>query len=134
MNTSRIKKILVLLLIIGLIFIQVLNPKVHAEGLDINNLFGNEITDEEGNGSDLNNVENNVVANNTVNNNTSLNSILSNNTVANNTTTNNTTTNNTTNNTTLPKTGTSENILISLMVICAISGVYAYKKVKEYNM
>ena len=42
--------------------------------------------------------------------------------------------NNKTNNTTLPKTGTSENVLIALMAICVISSVYAYKKVKEYNM
>lgn len=132
MNTSRIKKIIVLLVIIGLIFIQILNPKVNAEGIDINNIFGNEITDDEGNGSDLNNAVNNTSLDNIVNeaaNNTSNNAT---NNVVNNTTKN--TTNNTSNNSTLPKTGTSENVLLLLMGICAISGIYAYKKVKEYNM
>lgn len=122
MNTSRIKKILVLLVIVGLIFIQILNPRVNAEGINVNDIFGNEITDEEGNGSDLNKTSNDTTLDNAVNDATN----KTNNTV------NNTT--NTTNNTTLPKTGTSENVLIVLIGVCAISGVYAYKKVKEYNM
>lgn len=126
MNTSKVKKIAILSLIIGLIFIQVLNPKVNAEALDFNNLFGNQMGNEIGNHNNLtleNNTANNAV-NNQVNNTTNR---TVNNTI-------NKVVNNNTNKTTLPKTGANENILITLMVICAISGVYAYRKVKEYNM
>ena len=50
--------------------------------------------------------------------------------------TENTESNNTATNTnkTLPKTGTNENIIIGLMVICTVAGIYAFKKVKDYNM
>lgn len=98
MNISKIKKILVLTLIIGLIFIQVLNPKVMAE-TDLDNLFGNQFGDPLGDHKNVS-VDNNEEPQNTA----------------------------------LPKTGANENIIITLMAICAISGVYAYKKVKEYNM
>ena len=119
MNRSKVKKIASILLIVGLICIKLINPTVNAEEIDINSLFGNEI----GNGSDLNTQQENIVENtankqvqNTTNN--QVNNVV----------------NNKTNNTTLPKTGTSENVLIALMVICIVSSVYAYKKVKEYNM
>ena len=108
---SSVKKIAVILLIVSLILIQVMNPVVRAEEINFNNLFGNEITDNEGNGSDLNVPANNAVENNTPVENTA-----------------------NTNNTTLPKTGANENILIALIGVCIISSVYAYKKVKEYNM
>lgn len=54
--------------------------------------------------------------------------------------TNITNTNNTTNNTsatneTLPKTGITEDYaIIAFAVICGISAIYAYKKVKNYNI
>ncbi len=121
MNISRIKKIFVLLLIIGLIFIQ--TYKVGATSTDADLL--NQILGENGENSSLNTADdttNNTIANTATN------------TATNNTT--NTVTNNTTNktSTTLPSTGANENIIIALIVICGVAGVYAFKKVKEYNM
>ena len=115
MNTGKIKKIVILSIIIGTIFIQVLNPNVNATDYDFNAMFGNQMGTEIGNHTNL------TIENNTTNNNET-------------DETGNKVVNNSTNKTTLPKTGANENILITLMVVCAISGVYAYKKVKEYNM
>ncbi len=62
------------------------------------------------------------------------------NTSGTNNTTNITNTNNTTNNTsatneTLPKTGITEDYaIIAFAVICGVSAIYAYKKVKNYNI
>ena len=71
-------------------------------------------------------------------NNTTLNNTNTNNTVKNNTTNNNTTnkTNNgITNANTLPKAGTTQNIsAIVIAIIFGISAVYAYKKIKDYNI
>lgn len=67
----------------------------------------------------------NVTANNTVTNNTT--SILtSNNTVSQ---------YNTTNTTALPKTGESDiYVVTALIAICGVSAIYAYKKIRDYNM
>lgn len=115
---SGMKKMAVIFVIVALILLQVMNPVVKAEELDLGNLFGNEITDNDGNGSDLN-----VPANNTVENNIPVNNATVDNTP-----------NKNTNNTTLPKTGANENMLIVLISVCVISSIYAYKKVKEYNV
>lgn len=119
MNISKVKKIAVLLLIIGLIFIQVLNPRVNATSFDLNSLLGNEMGNQIGDDGNVTVGGNNTVENNAIENNTSV---------------NNTSVNTQKNNTTLPQAGANENMIIALIVICAISGVYAYKKVKEYNM
>ncbi len=45
------------------------------------------------------------------------------------------TTNNTSSNETLPKTGITEDYaIIAFAVVCGISAIYAYKKVKNYNI
>lgn len=59
-------------------------------------------------------------------------------------TTNNTTTNNVVNttktynnttNTTLPKTGENDiYIIVALVAVCGISAIYAYKKIRDYNI
>lgn len=79
---------------------------------------------------------NNVVSNNTANN--AVNIASGTNNVANNTTNistissyNNTNKNNTTN---LPKTGANDYIVIALIAVVGVSAIYAYKKVREYNV
>lgn len=51
-----------------------------------------------------------------------------------NTSTNYNTTNTNTNNT-LPKTGVTDGYVVAiLMVVCAISAIYAYRKIRDYNI
>lgn len=66
------------------------------------------------------NVVPNVVANTQ---NTNLNTVRS-----------NTANNSTYQNTTLPKTGSNDFAVIGLAIVCGISAIYAYKKIKDYNM
>lgn len=43
-------------------------------------------------------------------------------------------TNNTTNTQTLPKTGVTDGYVVAILVtVCAISAIYAYKKIRDYN-
>lgn len=114
MKKSKVIKVLALLLILVLIVFQAY--RVGAATID-------EILGEGGETSNLQQEGN-----------TSLNQAL-NSTSTNETNKQNTTVNKTTNtNKTLPKTGTNENIIIGLMVVCTLAGVYAFKKVKDYNM
>lgn len=40
-----------------------------------------------------------------------------------------------TNNTTLPKTGVTDGYVVAILVaVCAISAIYAYKKIRDYNI
>ncbi len=121
MNKNKVTKILVLLLILGLIIIQAcrvgamsIGDIIGDDNTSLNALLGNETNT----GSDLFNDAN--TATNTSNTATNTTNLISNST--------------TNTNKTLPKTGTNENIIIGLMVICTIAGVYAFKKVKDYNM
>ena len=42
--------------------------------------------------------------------------------------------NNTTTNTTLPQTGVTDGYVVAILVtVCAISAIYAYKKIRDYN-
>ena len=124
MMKSKITKILVLLLIIGLIIMKVFSVGVSASTIDAILSGGNEIEPDE-------NTVNDPAGNNVLND--PLNDALANTNTNTNTNTNLTNLN-TNNNTSLPKTGTNENIIIGLMVICTAAGIYAFKKVKEYNM
>lgn len=76
----------------------------------------------------VNNSATNNTANNTVNNttNNSTNNIVGN--VSNSSKYNNT---NTTN---LPKTGANDYALIAVIAICIVSAIYAYKKIRDYNV
>ena len=123
MNKNKVTKILVLLLILGLIIIQACRVGAMSIGdiigdndTSLNALLGNETNT----GNDLFNGAN--TATNTGNTVTNTTNLISNSTT------------NTNTNKTLPKTGTNENIIIGLMVICTIAGIYAFKKVKDYNM
>ncbi len=120
MMKSRITKILVLLLIIGLIMVKVFSVAVSASSIQ-EILEGNQITDENGGTSGL-------PTTNTPTTNTPTTNTPTTNTPTTNTPTTNTNTNK------LPKTGANENVIIGLMVICAAGGIYAFKKVKEYNV
>lgn len=122
MSRNKVVKILILLLVLTLIVIQtcrvgamtidqILGPGNEASDLTENTASNNTATDL------LN------TATNTTNNTANTTPITS---ISNNTTTNT--------NKTLPKTGTNENIIIGLMVICTVAGIYAFKKVKDYNM
>lgn len=111
------KKILSVILMISLLFV-VLQTSVSATDFDIDKFLnenGNMTTIEETNST-----------NNT-------------NTTTTNNVTNITNTNNVTNNTqvneTLPKTGITEDYaIIAFAIICGISAIYAYRKVKNYNI
>lgn len=121
MNKNKVTKILVLLLILGLIIMKACS--VGAAGGSIAEILGpdNEISNlQAGNNSSFNNLLNPGTTTNTP----------ANTPIANNSGITNRT--NTTNS--LPKTGTNENIIIGLMVICTAAGIYAFKKVKDYNM
>ena len=50
-------------------------------------------------------------------------------------TTTNTNVNTNTNTETLPKTGVTDGYVVAILVtVCAISAIYAYKKIRDYNM
>lgn len=101
------RKILSVILIISLLFV-VLQTSVFATNDD----FYQQILEDLG-GSDTNTANTNNT-NNVTN-------------IAN--------TNNTSANETLPKTGVTENYaIIAFAVICGVSAIYAYRKVKNYNI
>ncbi len=116
MSRKKVVKIFILLLVLGLIIIQTCRvgamtiDQILGEGNETSNLQQTDNTSTE-----LFNTAGNTTTNTTP--------ITS---VSNNTATNT--------NKALPKTGTNENIIIGLMIICTIAGVYAFKKVKDYNM
>ena len=72
-----------------------------------------------------------IIGGNTTENTTPQNTTTQNYTPLNTSTTYNTT--NTTN--TLPKTGVTDGYVVAiLMVVCAISAIYAYRKIRDYNI
>ncbi len=105
------RKILSVILIISLLFV-VLKTSVWATNDDLVYQQIQEALGENTNNTNTTNV-NNVVTPKNVNN----------------------TTNNESANETLPKTGITEDYaIIAFAVICGISAIYAYKKVKKYNI
>lgn len=108
------KKVLSVILIISLLFV-ILQTSVLASDFDINKFLnenGNMTTIEETNNT--NTTETNNVTDITNTNNVS---------------------NNTQVNETLPKTGITEDYaIIAFAIICGISAIYAYRKVKNYNI
>lgn len=103
------RKILSVILIISLVFI-VLQTSVIATDLDLNSILSGTIPEIE-NITNENAVETNNITN-----------------VVN-------TNNNQSPDETLPKTGVTENYaIISFAVICGVSAIYAYRKVKNYNI
>lgn len=108
---SKIKNVIIIA-IIGILIIMMTNI-VNATDDDT---YVNIIDENANNNSTLNNT-NNTNKNNTNNN------------------TNNNTTNSTTNADTLPKAGLTQNVsAIVLVTIFGISAIYAYKKIREYNI
>lgn len=112
MSRNKVVKILILLLVLTLIVIQT----CRVGAMTIDQILGP--------GNETSNLTENTASNNTATNNTANTTPIT--SISNNTTTNT--------NKTLPKTGTNENIIIGLMVICTVAGIYAFKKVKDYNM
>ena len=118
MSRNKVVKIFILLLVLGLIIIQTCTvgattiEEILGTGNETSNLTENTATNNTA--TDLLNTAGNTA-------NTAPITSISNNTATN-------------TNKTLPKTGTNENIIIGLMIICTAAGIYAFKKVKEYNM
>ena len=103
-------------------------------------LSANTVFAETGNliviqGNNTTAAQNNVVANNVVNN---VNNVANNNVTSIVNTNTNTNTNKTTsvynNTTSLPKTGANDYAVFLIIAICAVSAVYAYKKIRDYNI
>mgnify|MGYP004637249377 CR=1 FL=1 len=124
MVKSRSKILMVIILTI--LMLVCVTSSVFADNTAI--ILPTNTTDNTAAATNDTNTENttaNVTANNTVTNNTT--SILtSNNTVSQ---------YNTTNTTALPKTGESDiYVVTALIAICGVSAIYAYKKIRDYNM
>ena len=115
MSRNKVGKIFILLLVLSLIIIQTCRVGAMSIGEILGE--GNETSNlqQTNNTANITNTQGNTSTNTTP--------ITS---ISNNTATNS--------NKTLPKTGTNENIIIGLMIVCTIAGIYAFKKVKEYNM
>ncbi len=112
------KKILSVILIVSLLFV-VLQTSVFATDDDLFQQIQDLVGDTNTTSTPDANTTNTT---NTVNNITDI------------TNTNNTT-NNISTNETLPKTGITEDYaIIAFAVICGVSAIYAYKKVKKYNI
>lgn len=119
--------IICLTLILALVLVIATNVSA-SEIQDINALLGNTTNNEYEQIGEIpgvttvnNTVENEIIGNNTVSNN-----IITNNTVSNNTTKNNTTN-------TMPNTGIESTSMV-IIAICVISAIYAYKKIRDYNV
>ena len=115
-----------LIICLSLIFalVMVIATNVFASEIqDINALLGNTTNNEFEPIGDIPGVttQNNTVENNTIENNTTTNNTVSTNTAKNNTTNS------------MPNTGI-ESTSIVIIAICIISAVYAYKKIREYNV
>lgn len=102
-------------------------PENQNTNTDVNSLFGNNTNTN----TNINaNTNANINAN--ANTNTDTNTI---NNVNNNINTNNDTNSSTYNNTNLPKAGSSDSIVVIVMVaIFGASALYAYKKIRDYNI
>lgn len=88
-----------------------------------------------------NNVADNNTVNTAVNNTTNTTNTATNNTVnlvsvpsTTNTSKNNTSVYNNTNTTNLPKTGANDYIIVAVIAVLGVSAIFAYKKVREYNV
>ena len=136
-NLKNVKKLLILIMTIGLIvmfsnFVYAADEDPFVS-LTITNSTENNTTSNESNTS--NSLFTNI---NTTNTNTT-GTLTTNNTTTNNTTTNNTAKNtsnrNVSNTETLAKTGlTDSNGIVALIVIiCAVSAIYSYKKINDYK-
>ncbi len=114
MMKNKVIRIFILLLIVSLIIMKVFNVGVAANSINEILNGGNAIPQDPN--STVGTETNTPTTTNTPN--TSTTGTNSNNKA----------------NTALPKTGTNENIVIGLMIVCTVVGVYAFKKVKDYNM
>lgn len=129
----KTKELIVCLSLIFALVMVIATNAFASEIQDINALLGNTTNNEFEPIGDIPGVTvpNNTIENSTVPSNTIENNTISNNTVENNIISNNTAKNNTTNS--MPNTGI-ESTSIMIIAICIISAVYAYKKIREYNV
>lgn len=120
-NLIKVISILVVSLMVMLFSTNVMAAETNNGFTDLTPTVDNNTT----NGTSNNNTANSNSANNTNRNNTSNNTNRTNNT-------NNSSIYNNTN--TLPKTGVTDSIPVAvLLIVFAISAVYAYKKIKDYR-
>ena len=115
------KVILIFVVMIGILWMQSqVQASIVIDGNNTTTTTGNNTTTTTGNNTTTS-TGNNITTNNTTANNT--------------TTTNNTTTNRVNNITnTLPKTGIEDSPVAIIMIVGAISAIYAYKKIRDYNV
>ena len=119
MEKSKLMKIVLIIIMVSM---GVLLSARQAFAVDSFTDLTNTIDNSTTNTTTLDNTTNNTTTNNTVANNTINNTFLT------------TTNTSTRNNTTLPNTGLAENTpVILLVVVFAISAVYAYKKIQDYK-
>lgn len=123
------KKVLVSLLIMILIFAFCNVSSFAANDTNVVTITANTSTDDDSNNTTTNETddEENTTENNTT---TTITTTTSSNNSS--TYTNNTTTNNTTE--TLPDAGTGSNAIIYIIIAFAVLAIYAYKKVSDYNV
>lgn len=123
-NLIKVISILVVSLMVMLFSTNVMAAETNNGFTDLTPTVDNNTT----NGTSNNNTANSNSANNTNRNNTSNNTNRTNRT----NNTNNSSIYNNTN--TLPKTGVTDSIPVAvLLIVFAISAVYAYKKIKDYR-
>ena len=140
MTKSNSKKLLIIIIIEIIVcgitltsFATDSNPSGGFTFINNNTVSGNNVV--EGNNTAQ---ENNVALNNTVQTNNTVpqvnNTVAVNNSVSNYNRVNTATPSNNTNST-LPKTGENDIYIVSLlMVIFGVSAIYAYRKIREYNI
>lgn len=130
LKMKKVFVIVTMILVVGLL--GVMSLEVNATGLDIDNpvnLTGN--LDIITGGDDLNNSTNNTTTllpennttNESINNTTSvIQPVVDNN-------------NTNSSENTLPKTGVTEDVTVMFFIIvCVVSAIYAYKKIRDYNV
>ena len=120
---SKAKELIICIIAIIALVLTITTSAFATEGTpDINSLMTNNNTEENNNfeeiGETTNNTNTNTNTNTNVNTNTNINANVNNNT--------NTTT-------AIPYTGIDYSVVI-IIAICGVSAIYAYKKIRDYNV
>ncbi len=120
---SKTKELIICIISIIALILAVTTTVFATE--DLNSLMGNATNTENNDFQQIEDTTNNTNNNNNTNTNTNTNASA---------TTNNTNTNSNVNKTaTIPYTGIDYSVLL-IIAICGVSAVYAYKKIRDYNV
>ena len=130
---SKTKELIIMILSVTVLFFAIATNVFATDDVqDLNSLLGNSNNANANVNNDYNeigNVNNNAVNNNVVNND-ALNNINNSENVNN---VNDNVNNNVNNNSGMPYTGVNSSAIV-FIVICGISAIYAYKKIRDYNV